>query len=102
MNIVEAIKFLDKQIKNPSKGLPEELFFFTSRIVPLVNVDLLIKDENGRTLLSWRDDEAGKGWHVLGGIIRFKETFAERLLKVAKTEIGRSVKLILSPLLLTR
>ncbi len=79
MNIHEAIEFLDKQIHNPSSGLPEELFLFISRITPMVNVDLLIKDENGRALLSWRDDQfAGTGWHVPGGIVRFKENMEDK------------------------
>lgn len=93
MNVHEAIKFLDKQISNPSLGLPEEIFLFVSRITPMVNVDLLIKNEKGRTLLSWRDDQyAGKGWHIPGGIIRFKEKIETRIQKVAKKEIGTSVK----------
>jgi len=93
MNIHETIKFLDKQIPNPSLGLPEEMFLFISRITPIVNVDLLIKDENGRVLLSWRDDQyAGTGWHIPGGIVRFKENLEKRLLKVAETEIGAVVE----------
>ena len=92
MNIHQAIEFLDKQVSNPSLGLPEELFLFISRITPMVNVDLLIKDENGRTLLSWRDDIHGAGWHIPGGIIRFKEKFETRIQKVAKIEIGAPVK----------
>ena len=88
MNIADAIAVIDKQVPNPSVGLPDELFFYISRTTPLVNVDLLIKDENGRTLLSWRDDRyTGKGWHVPGGIIRFKETLETRVKKVAETEI---------------
>jgi len=59
----------------------------------MVNVDLLIKDENGRILLSWRDDQfAGVGWHLPGGILRFKEKLKKRLLKVAETEIGAAVE----------
>ena len=93
MNIHEAIKFLDKQISDPSLGLPEELFLFISRIIPMVNVDLLIKDEDGRTLLSWRDDQyVGTGWHLPGGIVRFKEKLETRLLKVAEKEIGTVVE----------
>lgn len=93
MNINEAIDFLDKQIIDPKKGLPEEVFLFISRLTPMVNVDLLIKDDNGRTLLSWRDDQyAGKGWHLPGSIIRFKETLETRLLKVAEKEIGTVVE----------
>ena len=59
----------------------------------MVNVDLLIKDENGRTLLSWRDDQfASAGWHLPGGIVRFKEKLEDRLLKVAEKEIGATVE----------
>lgn len=92
MNISEAIALLDQHAMEPSKGLPYELFCLVSRLTPLVNVDLLIKDENGRTLLAWRDDQyAGRGWHVPGGIVRFKETLVERVLKVAEAEIGAAV-----------
>jgi colanic acid biosynthesis protein WcaH len=93
MNIHEAIEFLEKQIPNPTSELPQEVFFFVSRVTPMVNVDLLIKDENGRTLLSWRDDQfAGTGWHLPGGIVRFKEKLEERVHKVAEKEIGEMVK----------
>ena len=93
MNVNDTIKFLEKQISNYSEGLPEEVFLFISRLTPIVNVDLLIKDENGRILLSWRDDQfAGTGWHIPGGIVRFKENLEERLLTVAKTEIGTVVE----------
>ncbi len=77
---------------NPAEGLPEELFLYISRTTPLINVDLLIKDEKGRTLLSWRDEiYTGKGWHVPGGIIRFKENIKTRIRKVAETEIRAAV-----------
>jgi len=89
VNINEAIKFLLKEIKDPAVGLPEEIFEFITKITPIINVDLLIKDKRGRTLLSWRDDDLhGKGWHVPGGIVRFREKFEERIKMVAKLEIG--------------
>lgn len=92
MNISEAISFLDHHVSNPSQGLPEELFLYISRTTPLINVDLLIKDENERTLLSWRNERyTGVGWHVPGGIIRFKENLQTRIRKVAETEIGADV-----------
>lgn len=93
MDMHESIGFLEKQIPNPSLGLPEEIFLFISRLIPLVNVDLLIKNEQGQTLLSWRDDQyAGTGWHLPGGILRFKEKMEKRVQKVAETEIGATVK----------
>ena len=89
MNIAEAIKCLREQVKNPSKGLPEDLFHYISSATPIINVELLIKNENGNSLLSWRDDPyAGKGWHIPGGVIRFKETIKERIDEVVRTEIG--------------
>ncbi len=99
MDIHEAIEFLDKQIPNASAGLHEEVFRFISRMTPMVNVDLLIKDENGRTLLSWRDDEfSGAGWHVPGGIVRFKEKLENRVLKVAEKEICTAIEFDSVPL----
>ena len=99
MDINEAIKFLDNQIKNPSSGLPEEVFLFISRLTPMVNVDLLIKDEKGRTLLSWRNDTFHKsGWHIPGGVVRFKEKFEMRIQKVCESEIGTKVAFDSAPL----
>jgi len=103
LNISDAIAILDKQTLNPSTGLPEELFFYISRTTPLVNVDLLIKDENKRTLLSWRDDKyCGKGWHLPGGIVRFKETLETRVKKVAETEIGVDMDFNTTPIALNQ
>jgi ADP-ribose pyrophosphatase YjhB (NUDIX family) len=98
MKTNEAIKALEKKIGNPRQGLPKEIFLFVSRVTPLVNVDLLIKDEKGRTLLSWRDDIHGRGWHIPGGIVRYKEKLETRLLKVAETEIGAEIKFEPKPL----
>jgi len=89
MNISQACKFLDTQIPDKTKGLPDEIFYFISRITPMVNVDLLVKDKKGRTLLAWRDDEyCGKGWHIPGSIIRFKETMEHRIIETARKELG--------------
>ena len=99
MDLAEALAVLEKQVPDPSKGLPEEVFHYISKTTPLVNVDLLIKDEGGRTLLSWRDDEhSGVGWHVPGGIVRFKESLEERVRKVSETEIGAFVSFERVPL----
>ncbi len=74
---------------NPQKGLGEELFLFASSLMPVVNVDLLVYNTKGQFLLTMRDDpHCGKGWHVPGGCIRFRETAEMRVRKVAKTELG--------------
>ena len=89
MDIKTAINKLESEISNPSCGLPDDIFYFISKITPLVNVDLLVKDSLARTLLAWRKDPiAGNGWHLPGGIVRFKETFGDRIQKVSELEIG--------------
>ena len=83
INIADAIKRLKQEVSNPSKGLPDDLFHYISSTTPIINVDLLLKDENGRTLLAWRNDQFHEqGWHVPGGIIRFKETIKEKFFLV--------------------
>jgi colanic acid biosynthesis protein WcaH len=93
------IRELERRI-DAGSGLPEELFLFVSRITPLVNVDLLIQDESRRTLLTWRSDRFhGPGWHVPGGIIRSKETAADRIRMVATQELGAAVQFGATPIL---
>lgn len=92
-NIEAAVASLIDAVPDPSMGLPDKVFCYISRMTPLVNVDLLIKDEDSRTLLSWRNDAYdGIGWHVPGGIVRFKERLETRVAKVAELEIGASVQ----------
>lgn len=82
-----------------AEGLPENLFLYVSSITPLVNVDLLIRDDRERVLLTWRKDPYYEpGWHVPGGIIRFKETFMERIHAVARIELAATVTADASPL----
>lgn len=99
MKINEIIEQLDNFILSPEKGLPEEIFLFISRITPLINVDLLIKNEINETLLTWREDKYyGPGWHIPGGIIRYKEPIKDRLRKVALIELGAEVEYEPEPL----
>src|SRR5215470_6868925 len=84
---------LEDWADTPERGLPNEFFRFLSRLMPLVNVDLLIVDERLGTLLTWRDDENyGPGWHVPGGIIRYRETAEARICQTAQDELGTGVE----------
>jgi len=90
---------LESFIPAPVQGLPEPVFLLLSRITPLVSVDLLIADELGRTLLTWRDDKSyGPGWHLPGGIVRYGEKAAHRVHEVARLELGARVNFEPSPL----
>jgi len=92
MNIDEAIELLKKEIENPNVGLPEKIFEFASSILPIVSTELLIKDENNRTLLTWRVNKcSGNGWHIPGGLLRFKETLKQRIEKTSWGEVGALV-----------
>ncbi len=95
----DALERLSQVVGDPRGGLPEEVFRFASTIVPMVNVDLLIKNKQGETLLTWRDDGFfPPGWHVPGGIIRYKETFHQRIQAVAANELGTRVKFTNKPI----
>lgn len=103
MNLQQLIQAIETQVLNPKLSLPYEVFLFITRMTPMVNVDLLIQNEAGETLLSWRDDQFGaKGWHIPGGIVRYKETFESRIHMVAKTELNTKVDFVLEPLALNQ
>lgn len=87
------MRAIESRISAQTGDMPEEVFLFVSRITPLINVDLLIQDAAGRTLLTWRSDRFfGPGWHVPGGIIRYKEMAADRIRMVAKQELCAAVE----------
>ena len=95
----DALEKLDAELTDPGQGLPEEVFLFTSRVTPMVNVDLLIRNERGEVLLTWRGgDYYVPGWHVPGGIIRYKESLYARLEKVAWLELGATITYQKKPL----
>lgn len=102
MNLKCLIDSLGEYVKNPTEGLREELFLFVSKVTPMINVDLLIKNDNNETLLTWRDDDFhGPGWHIPGGIIRYKEEIKDRIKAVARIEIGAEIEYNSIPLIIS-
>jgi ADP-ribose pyrophosphatase YjhB (NUDIX family) len=102
MDLRALISTVESALGDPHDGLPGDVFLFVSRITPLINVDLLIQDDRGRTLLTWRDDEFfGPGWHVPGGIIRYKESGADRIHACAREELGADVSCDPQPILVS-
>lgn len=94
-----SIQRLESVVEDPSKGLPEDVFLFISRITPMINVDLLIRNEKQHTLLTWRDDGYwAPGWHIPGGIVRFKELISDRLNAVAACELRAGIAFKNEPL----
>ena len=102
-NVNNAIKVLKKAMEidgvDPVKGLPEELFIFSTTLVPIVNIDLFVTNDKHQLLLSWRDDEYhGKGWHIPGGCVRLKERLEDRVVKTAQKELGVPIDYDSTPL----
>ncbi|OSM02252.1 NUDIX hydrolase [Magnetofaba australis] len=95
-----AIAVIDAAVDDAKSGLPEDVFLLVSRLTPMINVDLLIQNPAGHTLLTWRDDGFyPRGWHIPGGIIRFKEYMEQRIEKVAMAELGATVAFDAEPIL---
>ena len=93
MGLLDSISsYIGQNDISPERGLPQEVFLEVSSIIPIPNVDLLLLNDEGKILLSWRDDiYYGKGWHLPGGCIRFKETMLDRVHKTALAELGCDV-----------
>ena len=93
-DICQALDNIDGTV-----GIGKYLFESISRLTPAVSVELIIKSQDQQSnLLTWRDDELyGPGWHVPGGVVRFKETLSSRVDKVLKQEIAASAKKIEGP-----
>ena len=86
---------------SPINGLGKRLFLIVSQLTPICNVELVIKNNLNKILLIYRDDEFyGPGWHLPGGIIRFRENVKSRIfvtlgkeLKIKKGDL-KNLKLI--------
>ncbi len=58
-------------------------------MLPLVSIDLLLRDANGRYLTGLRSNPPAQGaWFVPGGRIRKNETLREALRRIARDELG--------------
>jgi colanic acid biosynthesis protein WcaH len=98
-DLSHAIASIDGAVSSAERGLPEQVFELISRLTPLVNVDLLVRDEAKRVLLTWRADRFhGPGWHIPGGIVRFKERWEDRIAAVAAAELGTQVECSTHPI----
>ena len=94
----DVIHLLD-QI-NVKEGLGTDLYEAVSRLTPSISVEAVVKNSDAsKTLLIWRNDKMyGPGWHLPGGVLRFKETLKDRLFKTLDRELGITKADITGPL----
>lgn len=102
LTLEEAVREIERAAVHPERGLPDEVFRLVTKLTPMINVDLLIKSEEGETLLTWREDAlCSPGWHIPGGIIRFQEPIEHRIHAVAQSELHSEVTFEPEPLKIT-
>ena len=102
LTLEEAVREIERAATHPETGLPDEVFRLVTRLTPMINVDLLIKNEAGETLLTWREETLCEpGWHIPGGIIRFEEPIGHRIHAVAENELHSDVDFDPEPLKVT-
>ena len=69
--------------------LPHDVWLGIVRNTPLVSVDLVCEDPEGRVLLGWRENRPARhSWFVPGGAIRKDERVAQALARVMRDELG--------------
>ena len=77
-----------------SKKFSEKDFLNIIDKAPLVSIDLVIENPEGKILLGRRNNKPAQGyWFVPGGRIRKNETLAQAMTRISKTELGFEINL---------
>lgn len=80
--------------------LPQDIFGLTIRYRPLVSIDLVIRDSNGRLLVGLRTNRPAQGtWFVPGGVIQKDETLEAAFARISSTELSVELRFDHSQLL---
>ena len=87
----KEIKQLVGLLKKVRLPAPYPVFVALLGSVPIVAVDLAVMPDKDHILLTYRDDEFYKGWHVPGSILRYAETTQDAWKRVATKELGMNI-----------
>jgi colanic acid biosynthesis protein WcaH len=69
--------------------LSEDEFIQVVKNAPLVSIDIILKDHEGRVLLGFRKKEPAKDrWFVPGGRVRKNESLDDAFRRITKSELG--------------
>lgn len=77
-----------KNLTKDPHGLSKKEFNRIVKLVPFIACELIIVNKKKEFLLAWRHDKYWRGWHFPGGLLRYRETFEERIQAVARDELG--------------
>ena len=81
-----------------ANGIGEELYLAISQLTPSINVDLIVKSDDGKkTLLAWRMTIITGPAGMCRESDRFKEKLLDRVHKVAKKELKRELSRVEGP-----
>jgi len=73
----------------PAARLPLNEFLEVVIRAPLVSIDLIVRDDDGRVLLGLRRNAPARGyWFIPGGCIRKNETLDVAFTRIAMDELG--------------
>lgn len=69
--------------------LPDETFKSVIQHTPLISIDLIVRNQQGKVLLGQRINAPAKGyWFVPGGRIRKNESLDDAFVRLVKEELG--------------
>lgn len=79
----------DPSKKATGDNVNNEAFLNIIDTTPLVSIDIILKDSDGRVLLGKRNNKPAKDfWFVPGGRIRKNETLNQALARISQVELG--------------
>lgn len=74
--------------------MDDEQFLEIIKQTPLVSIDLILEDGQGKILLGKRLNRPAQGyWFVPGGRIRKNETIAEAMQRISRAELGWEISM---------
>ncbi len=89
---LRSLEKIINKIKKPEQGIEQVVFDILCKITTHVACELIVVNQQGEILLTFRQDNFWQGWHFPGGLLRYRESFESRLNKVAKTELAVKLK----------
>lgn len=78
-----------KKVKLPASY---PVFRALCKSVPMIAVNLAVMPDNRRLLLTYRDDEFYKGWHIPGSILRYRESLADVFKRIGRQELKMKIR----------